>query len=605
MNRTTKYNGSRENTRSFEVCAPSLKGGWGVVCRLVIFFLLTHFTFAQSVSQIAPYVVPQEQAAQYGRLIVQGSDGRMKPLSTLSYEIVRKLTGKTSAVVAGQRLSPEQFLLALQLSPEVLSREPLIQVSPSKQALIAHELHRRELPPQLSFDELLDGNGVYRLKNAVEEANQLKPSERSEFQKELLKVDERFNILYAIFTKSFLRIFPNKKAENHRWYSTKEFTEFDGEEADFVKDIHNFYLEGLLKGNRTHSYAEAEQALGYIDTFQREAGASVYPSKAAIKAELFYTKVRLSNYLFGLNMLLGSILLVFAIAALFFKRRLITTVLIIGERLSWGLLLVFTCDLLLRWYIAKHPPWSDGFEMLLFVSWGVLLFGLLFARKSTFTLPLGLLFSGILLLVSFLDWLNPEITTLKPVLHSYWLKIHVAVIVSSYAPLALSCTVALLSLLLLIFKPSAPTERWWRSMREMIVVEEMSITIGLFLLVMGTFLGGVWANESWGRYWAWDPKETWALISILVYATVAHLRLVPFFRNAYLYHTAVLWAFSVIVMTSYGVNYYLVGLHSYATGDPVPIPSWVYATVAFLVIVSVFAYFKYRGLPQEAQKRLF
>ncbi len=129
---------------------------------------------------------------------------------------------------------------------------------------------------------------------------------------------------------------------------------------------------------------------------------------------------------------------------------------------------------------------------------------------------MGLLFSGTLLFVGFLDWLNPEITNLMPVLHSYWLKIHVAVIVSGYAPLALSAILGFLSLLLIIFKPKEVPESWWSSFKEITLVNEMAIMIGLFLLTVGTFLGGVWANESWGRYWAWDPKETWALISIVV-----------------------------------------------------------------------------------------
>src|SRR5690606_25232402 len=145
----------------------------------------------------------------------------------------------------------------------------------------------------------------------------------------------------------------------------------------------------------------------------------------------------------------------------------------------WLGLIAFTFHLILRWYIAKHPPWSDGFEMLVFVAWGVLLFGLLFSSKSTFTVPLGLLFSGTLLFVSFLDWLNPEITNLMPVLHSYWLKIHVAVIVSSYAPLALAAIIALLSLFLIIFKPENPTKEWWLSIKELQVVNESAITIGL------------------------------------------------------------------------------------------------------------------------------
>jgi ABC-type transport system involved in cytochrome c biogenesis permease subunit len=215
-----------------------------------------------------------------------------------------------------------------------------------------------------------------------------------------------------------------------------------------------------------------------------------------------------------------------------------------------------------------------------------------------------LLFSGTLLFVGFLDWLNPEITNLMPVLHSYWLNIHVAIIVSGYAPLALSAILALLSLLLIIFKPTSPRDNWWVSMQELSIVNELSLTIGLFLLTVGTFLGGVWANESWGRYWAWDPKETWALISIMVYAFVLHLRLIPAFKNILVFNLASLWAFSSIIMTSFGVNYYLSGLHSYAAGDPVPIPAWVYWIVGFLLIISVMAIVKYQNFHLQEKKVL-
>ena len=139
-------------------------------------------------------------------------------------------------------------------------------------------------------------------------------------------------------------------------------------------------------------------------------------------------------------------------------------------------------------------------------------------------------------------------------------------------------------------------------MKELIVVNELSITVGLFLLTIGTFLGGVWANESWGRYWAWDPKETWALISVVIYAVVLHLRLIPGSRNAIIYNLASLWAFSSIIMTSFGVNYYLSGLHSYAKGDPVPVPNWVYVATVILFIISIAAYLRFSKLT-EAEKR--
>ena len=234
-------------------------------------------------------------------------------------------------------------------------------------------------------------------------------------------------------------------------------------------------------------------------------------------------------------------------------------------------------------------------EMLVFVAWVLVLCGLLTFRKSDFSLPLATLFSGALLFVSYLDWLSPEITNLMPVLKSYWLKIHVATIVSSYAPLALSAVLGLMALLLMIFKTQKTKQIIDIKIKELSYINEMAMTIGLFVLAIGTFLGGVWANESWGRYWAWDPKETWALISIIVYAIVLHLRFIPKLNNVFVLNVASMFAFWSIIMTSFGVNYYLAGLHSYAAGDPLPIPVFVYVLAALMVIIAVIAAFRNRN----------
>ncbi|MBN7811225.1 cytochrome c biogenesis protein CcsA [Algoriphagus sp. H41] len=547
-----------------------------------------------------PRFVPEEKAAAYGRLIVQDLDGRMKPLNTLANEIVRKIHGRSRVELdlpMGKiSLSPEQFLLAAQMNPELWTRVPLIKVDAQKGVEIFGILGK-EPSDYLSFADFVGEEGAYKLTAKVEEANQLKPSQRNEGHNELLKVDERFNIFYGLLIGDFLKLYPNRLDDNNTWYTGQQFTEgFDEEDGVFVKNIGPMYLRAVANGLDTGDWTEADETLGYIDLYQRKAGEEVYPGELEIDAELLYTKINLGNRLFGVFWLLGLGMLGLGIAMLFRQSKALSISWKVGAVLAWLGWLAFTVHLLLRWFIAKHPPWSDGFEMLVFVAWGVLVSGLVFSAKSRFTIPLALLFSGTLLFVSFLDWLNPEITNLMPVLNSYWLKIHVAIIVSSYAPLGLSAIIGLLSLILLISKPASPQASWWRAQKELIAVNELSITIGLFLLAIGTFLGGVWANESWGRYWAWDPKETWALISVLVYAIILHLRLVPATRSAIVYNLASLWGFSSIVMTSFGVNYYLSGLHSYAKGDPVPVPLWVYWVVAVLGIVSLLAVLRFKKL---------
>jgi len=576
---------------------------------IFIFVISPFFVHAQQDSTNT-WLVPVEKARKYGELIVQDLDGRMKPINTLANEIVRKIYGKSTVTVSLNSekidLNPEQFLLAVQLEPEFWANRPIVKIDRKKAADIFTYLEK-EPSSHLSFTAFTGEDGEYKLLELVEEANKLKPAERSEWHNEILKIDERFNIFYGLLIGDFLRIFPNRFDPNDTWFTTSQYDQgFVQEDARFVKNISNIYLAGLRKGIGTSEWQEADSVFHYIDLYQRKAGATVYPRQVRINAELFYNQINLGNRLFGPFWLLGVLLLVVAITFLFKESKKLVLTWKIGVWLAFLGWLVFTFHLGLRWYIAEHPPWSDGFEMLVFVAWGVLLFGLIFSNKTRFTIPLSLLFSGTLLFVSFLDWLNPEITNLMPVLNSYWLKIHVAIIVSGYAPLALSAILGLMSLLFLIFKPQSPKDSWWRAQKELIAVNELSITIGLFLLAIGTFLGGVWANESWGRYWAWDPKETWALISVLVYAVILHLRLVPATKSALIFILASLWGFSSIVMTSFGVNYYLSGLHSYAKGDPVPVPGWVYWTVGMFLIISVFAVINFQKLrPEEKRKFLF
>jgi cytochrome c-type biogenesis protein CcsB len=584
--------------------------GWQMAGAVVALLLLGLKAMAHGgpLPDASGAIVPREQARAYGRLIVQDMDGRMKPLNTLANEITRKLSGKTTMAIthAGgeELLTAEQFLLAAQIDPQIMSYLPLIKVDPDKGGLIFSALQHVPVSG-ISFRELFDDEGRYLLHELVEEATRLKPAERNEAHKELLKVDERFNIFYGILIGDFLRVFPNKLDANNTWFTAMQSSQgFAEDDAVFVKNITPLYLASLQKGIATGEWKEADEILNYLELYQQKAGHIVYPSPERIRAELFYNQLRLGNRLFGLFWLLGLGMLALAIVKLFTAPRWLTISWKAGMVLGWIGLAAFTFHLALRWYVAQHAPWSDGFEMLIFVAWGVLLSGLLFGSRSHFTVPIGILFSGTLLFVAFLDWLNPEITNLVPVLNSYWLKIHVAVIVSGYAPLALAALLALLVLLLLLFKPAAPSQRWWQSMQELSVVNEMAITIGLFLLTIGTFLGGVWANESWGRYWAWDPKETWALISIMIYGFVLHLRLVPAFKNALLFNLVCLWSFSTIIMTSFGVNYYLSGLHSYASGDPLPVPQWIYWLVAVLGLVSVLAFVKYKKLSQKEQKSL-
>jgi ABC-type transport system involved in cytochrome c biogenesis permease subunit len=186
-----------------------------------------------------------------------------------------------------------------------------------------------------------------------------------------------------------------------------------------------------------------------------------------------------------------------------------------------------------------------------------------------------------------LSGIDPQITNLVPVLKSYWLTIHVSIITGSYGFLAIGAMLGFMALLLFIFRDSNKPHID-ATIKQITAINEASLIIGLSALVVGNFLGGVWANESWGRYWGWDPKETWAWVSIIFYTFILHLRMIPKLNTPYIFAVASTVAFSSILMTYFGVNFYLSGMHSYATGDPVPVPNWVYfLTTAILIIIAI------------------
>jgi len=187
--------------------------------------------------------------------------------------------------------------------------------------------------------------------------------------------------------------------------------------------------------------------------------------------------------------------------------------------------------------------------------------------------------------------MNPEITNLVPVLKSYWLVIHVAVITSSYGFFAMSALLGVFNLSLMIARTNKNRIRLNESIQEFSYIIELSLIVGLFMLTVGTFLGGVWANESWGRYWGWDSKETWALVSILVYSAVIHLRNIPKANNVLVLNTLSVISFGSIVMTFFGVNYYLSGMHSYGQGTPPPIPVGIYIAMVLLIALIGGAYY--------------
>ena len=504
----------------------------------------------------------KELSEAFGKLIVQSRMGRMKPFDTLSSEVLYKLSGKNELL----EMSPTQVMLGMLSHPSVWKKQAMIQVkTPKLREFIGIDRSQK----LASFEDFFEGSR-YKLEEEVKKALMLKPSKRGTFENDVIKVDERLSIAFAVYYGGLFKIFPLPNDANHTWLGLPDmFEKVQSDDADALKESAQRFIRSVFE----RQYDKAMVHVKTFDTFQRAYGLEIMPSSAHVKAELLFNKLKLFERLTLGYIVLGIILLVMAFGRVF-KASLVSCK--ADKALLFFVIALFalhTFALALRWYVSGHAPMSDTYESIIYIAWSCLLFSVLFLRTSLFALAGSTVMAGIFMFVAHLGHIDPEITNLVPVLKSFWLSVHVSIITASYGFLALGCALGFFTLILFTCKRH---ERVSEGIRQLSIINEITLILGLSLLVIGNFLGGIWANESWGRYWGWDPKETWAYISIIVYTIVLHVRLIPKLYSQYLFAVLSLLAFASILMTYFGVNFYLAGMHSYATGDPVPIPPWVY-----------------------------
>jgi cytochrome c-type biogenesis protein CcsB len=525
-----------------------------------------------------------DHARNFGKLAVQDHQGRMKPLDTVAHDVIAKITGRSVLF----DLEPTQMLLGMIMQPELYQNVPMIKVGHKK---IAVTLGLPENTKYAKFTDFFSqADNSYKIFSAVTEASQKKPLEKTQYDKELIKIDERVNVAFMAYQGSLLRIYPKPNDANNKWMAPLDaIKDYPKEQSDAVRMSIAAYFQMVAQGLKTGNWANANIALKGIRQYQEKYGSAVIPSQNHIEMEIKYNKFGLFGKLVPLYLILGLLLLVFAFInvlkptfSMKWIMRIALAVLIVGFAMH-------IVGLGIRWYIAGHAPWSNAYESIVFIAASTVLAGVILARRSPFALAGTAILAGVTMGVAHMNFINPEITNLVPVLKSYWLMIHVATIISGDGFFGLGSILSLLVLILYIIRGKNGSENIDRSIKELTNLSEMGLIIGLFLLTIGNFLGGVWANESWGRYWGWDAKETWAAVTILIYATVLHLRFIPALKSNFIYNVSATWAYSTVLMTYFGVNYYLSGLHSYAAGDPVPIPMWVYYAVAGLFVLTLLA----------------
>lgn len=557
---------------------------------VLIFFTLNSFdAHSHSTdSLILASAIEESHANEFGMLVVQDNGGRMKPFSTSSSEILRKVLRKSDYL----GLNANQVVLGMAQNPYLWQQAPIIKVG--------NEELQKELgidQKYTSFLSFFSFEASYVLTDKVEKAYAKKPAMRSKYDKEVIAVDERVNVCYMLYNGSFFRFFPLANDSNDKWYSTYQSSDvFTGDDSLFVFSILPIYFTSIAQAQNDGDWSVANNTLDAIKKYQQKYGVNVYPSKTKLKVESLYNELKVFNKLTSYYAIIGLIMILLLLQNVLKHRNWRMSVIRVGFYLLVAGFFVHTIGLIARWYISDHAPWSNAYESVIYIAWATILAGFVFSRKSMMSMAATSVISSLLLMVAALNWLDPEITNLVPVLDSYWLMIHVAIITASYGFLALGAILGFINLALMILQNKVNFKRIKNSISELTYINEMSITIGLFMLSIGTFLGGVWANESWGRYWGWDPKETWAFASMLCYIFVLHLRFIPKLKSAFVFNFASLVAYGSIIMTYFGVNFYLSGLHSYAQGDPMPIPTFVYYSIAIIFIVTTVAYFKQKTL---------
>lgn len=555
-----------------------------------------HAQPSQETSKVELKYLSVEDAQKLDDLLVQDYDGRIIPFHTLADKLLRKIHhgdkfGEQNAV---------QTLIAMHLyGPDVWKYIDIAFVSNK----IRDELGTGKY---VSIVDMEDEFGVFKWMDEYEVAHGKSDGQKNEFDKKLIKLGERYRILKEIFQFKHLRIVPIPGDDNGKWIwpFAMELREKDQKANTLAMNLlTNLYA--ISQGEA--KFSDAQQFLVPLKEYQWEKlgeyeNENPHLNKLTQKhvdVEIAYNKFKVFDKIQSMYFLFGFLMLI-----LFFYRTLSTPTIkseSIIKKINYvflaGVILVFIghgSGLAMRWYISGHAPWSNGYEAVIFIAWSTILAGLFFVKKNPAVIAATTLLAAMMLFVTELNLLDPEITPLQPVLKSYWLMIHVAIITSSYGFLGISGILGLVNMFLYLLKNKNNKKRLQMNIVELTSVSEMVLIIGLFMLTIGTFLGGVWANESWGRYWGWDPKETWALVSMLVYAIIIHLRFIPALSSRFLFNVLSLWGYSAILFTFFGVNFILVGLHSYAQGDGVAEwPTSVFVALGVFGAFTIIATVKY------------
>lgn len=495
-------------------------------------------------------VLPKETAEKFGELHILYND-RICPVQTFALDFCKKIYGARSY----QGLTAEQVLSGWVFYGNTWANEPFIKIKSGEMKTAMN------LPDYASLNTFFNREmGGYTIGQYVQEYYN---GQQDKFHQQAADIDGKIQIIMELREGISLKVLPytftkNVKAtKDHPFIKAGTTTWFSPVDKlpQAVEQQHALYIRNvfsLLNGDvKAGNTSRVNEFFIKMKKYQEVSSGNSLPTATQYKAERINNAFPFATILFMANLTLGFIALFYTIYRMTKKKEI--KVLNIALPILLGVsFLALTFGLALRWIISGNVPMSNGYESMLTVAWFVMLISILMQLRIRIVMVFGFLISGFFLLVSHINQMDPAIGQMMPVLNSPLLSIHVSIIMMSYALLSLTFICGIMGICL-------------RSHgEELQALSRIFLYPALTTMGFGIFIGAIWANVSWGNYWSWDSKETWALITFMIYAVVVHTQSLPVFRKPLVYHIYITLAFLSIAMTYFGVNYFLTGMHSYA-----------------------------------------
>ena len=525
--------------------SPLLHRSLTVILLLFAFSLNSNFLKANSPS---PKVLPREVAEHFGDLYILYNN-RICPLQTFARDFTVKLYGSSSY----KGLTPEEVLTGWLFYYDSWKNEPIIRIK-SNEA-------RKLLEIEGNYARLKDYISTINEYKLEKMMNHIRSGEQVTDKRGIEEADEKFNIINLVCTGAMMKIFPcrNIAGKTLEWYSQSDQLpqDMDNDKWVFIRKSMSYVNEMIVM----KKYNDACLLLEKIKKYQQKECDGLLPADNKFKAEKIYNQFDYSKSVAMACICIGLICFIYYCHCMASQKRTSRKAIIILNILLWIVFTYLSAAICLRGYVSNHLPLSNGFETMQFMAWCTLLLTFLLQRKFAMLLPFGFLLCGLTLMVSMLGESNPQITQLMPVLQSPLLSIHVVVIMIAYSLLAFIMLNGVTAVIL-----HQSQKECKEQIERLQIISQIILYPAIFLLASGIFIGAVWANVSWGRYWGWDPKEVWALITMLVYALALHPRSLPWFHRTMFFHVFCITAFITVLITYFGVNFLLGGMHSYANG---------------------------------------